>query len=249
MITIKSTADLAKMRAAGKIAGGALELAGRSVKPGMTTAQLDKIIHDYIVSKGAVPSFLGYGGFPASACISVNEELIHGIPSNKKILKAGDIVSVDVGAFKDGFHSDTCATFPVEEISDEAKELLKVTKDSLFAAIGIAKAGVRLGDISHTVQEYCESRGYAVVKRYCGHGVGRNLHEDPEVPNYGTAGHGARLVSGMTIAIEPMINVKGEGVKVLGNGWTVVTASGSLSAHFEHTIAITSEGAVILTEP
>lgn len=249
MITIKSTADLAKMRAAGKIAGGALELAGRSVKPGMTTAQLDKIIHDYIVSKGAVPSFLGYGGFPASACISVNEELIHGIPSNKKILKAGDIVSVDVGAFKDGFHSDTCATFPVEEISDEAKELLKVTKDSLFAAIGIAKAGVRLGDISHTVQEYCESRGYAVVKRYCGHGVGRNLHEDPEVPNYGTAGHGTRLVSGMTIAIEPMINVKGEGVKVLGNGWTVVTASGSLSAHFEHTIAITSEGAVILTEP
>lgn len=249
MITIKSTVDLAKMRAAGKIAGGALELAGKSVKPGMTTAQLDKIIHDYIVSKGAVPSFLGYGGFPASACISVNEELIHGIPSNKKVLKAGDIVSVDVGAFKDGFHSDTCATFPVGEISDEAKELLKVTKDSLFAAIGIAKAGVRLGDISHTVQEYCESRGYAVVKRYCGHGVGRNLHEDPEVPNYGVAGHGTRLVSGMTIAIEPMINVKGESVKVLNNGWTVVTTSGSLSAHFEHTIAITSEGAVILTEP
>lgn len=249
MISVKSTTDLAKMRVAGKIAGGALQLIGKSIKPGMTTAQLDKIVHDYIVSHGAKPSFLNYGGFPASACISVNEEIIHGIPNSKKVIKNGDIVSIDLGAFKDGFHSDTCATFPVGDISDEAKKLLEVTEASLYEAISVAKAGIRLGDLSHTVQEYCESRGYAVVKRYCGHGVGRQLHEDPEVPNYGVPGHGSRLVSGMVIAVEPMINIKGEGVRVLGNGWTVVTASGSLSAHFEHTIAITSDGAVILTQP
>lgn len=249
MVNIKTTADLAKMRVAGKIAGGALKLVGETIKPGMTTLQVDKLVHDYIVKNGAKPSFLNYGGFPASACISVNEELIHGIPSAKRVLRDGDIVSVDVGAFKDGFHSDTCMTFPVGNISDEAKQLLDVTQASLYAAIDVAKAGVRLGDISHTVQEYCESRGYAVVKKYCGHGVGRNLHEDPEVPNYGVPGHGMRLTPGMVIAVEPMINVKGAGVKVLDNGWTVVTTSGSLSAHFEHTIAITSEGAVILTQP
>ena len=249
MISVKSTADLAKMRASGKIAGGALKLVGEKIKPGMTTLQVNKIVHDYIVSHGAKPSFLHYGGFPASACISVNEEVIHGIPTAKRVLKEGDIVSVDVGALKDGFHSDTCMTFPVGEISEEARKLLEVTQNSLFAAIDIVKAGVRIGDISHTVQEYCESRGYGVVRQYCGHGVGRQLHEDPEVPNYGVAGHGTRLVSGMTIAIEPMINVSGAGVKVLDNGWTVVTNSGSLSAHFEHTVAVTSEGAVILTLP
>lgn len=249
MITLKSTADLAKMRVAGKIAGGALKLAGESIKPGMTTLQLNKIIHDYIVKNGAKPSFYRYGGFPASACISVNEELIHGIPSAKRILKAGDIVSIDLGAFKDGFHSDTCATFPVGDISEEAKKLLEVTKASLYAAIDVAKVGARIGDISHTVQEYCESRGYGVVRKYVGHGVGRQLHEDPEVPNFGVPGHGARLVAGMTFAIEPMINIKGAGVKTLDDGWTVVTTSGSLSAHFEHTIAITSEGVVILTQP
>lgn len=249
MITLKSTADLAKMRVAGKIAGGALKLVGESIKPGMTTMQLNKIVHDYIVKNGAKPSFYRYGGFPASACISVNEELIHGIPSPKRILKAGDIVSVDLGAYKDGFHSDTCATFPVGEISDEAKKLLEVTKASLYAAIDVAKVGARIGDISHTVQEYCESRGYGVVRKYVGHGVGRQLHEDPEVPNFGVPGHGARLVAGMTFAIEPMINIRGAGVKTLDDGWTVVTTSGSLSAHFEHTIAITSEGVVILTQP
>ena len=249
MISVKSTADLAKMRASGKIAGGALELVGEKIRPGMTTMQVNKLVHDYIVQRGARPSFLNYGGFPASACISVNNELIHGIPSSKRVLRDGDIVSIDVGAFKDGFHSDTCMTFPVGNISEEAKKLLEVTQASLYAGIEIAKAGVRLGDISHTIQEYCESRGFSVVRRYCGHGVGRQLHEDPEVPNYGVPGHGTRLVSGMTIAIEPMINAKGEGVKVLENGWTVVTTSGSLSAHFEHTVAITSEGAVILTLP
>ena len=249
MISVKSTADLAKMRVAGKIAGGALQLAGKSIKPGMTTLQLDKIIHDYIVGHGAKPSFLNYGGFPASSCISINDEIIHGIPDNKKIIRDGDIVSVDVGACINGFHGDTCATFPVGKISDEAKKLLEVTEASLYEAINIAKAGIRLGDLCHTVQEYCESRGYAIVKRYCGHGVGRQLHEDPDVPNYGTPGHGSRLVAGMTIAVEPMVNAEGEGVKVLDNGWTVLTTSGSLSAHFEHTIAITSDGAVILTQP
>ena len=249
MISVKSTADLAKMRASGKIAGGALKLVGEKIRPGMTTMQVNKLVHDYIVQRGARPSFLNYGGFPASACISVNNELIHGIPSSKRVLRDGDIVSIDVGAFKDGFHSDTCMTFPVGNISEEAKKLLEVTQASLYAGIEIAKAGVRLGDISHTIQEYCESRGFSVVRRYCGHGVGRQLHEDPEVPNYGVPGHGTRLVSGMTIAIEPMINAVGEEVKVLPDGWTVLTKSGSLSAHFEHTVAITSDGPVILTKP
>lgn len=249
MIKIKSSTDLAKMRVAGKIAGGALKLAGESVKAGMTTLALDKIIHDYIVKHGATPSFLGYGGFPGSACISVNEEIIHGIPSNKVRLKDGDIVSVDVGAFIDGFHSDTCATFPVGKISDKTKKLLEVTEASLYAAIDAAKVGARLGDVSHTVEEYCISRGYGVIRNYCGHGVGRELHESPEVPNYGKAGHGVRLIAGMVIAVEPMITAGGEDVKTLRNGWTVITKDGSMSAHFEHTIAITPDGAVILTQP
>lgn len=249
MINVKSKTDLANMRVAGRIAGSALKLAGESVKAGMTTLQLDKIIHDYIVSQGAKPSFLGYGGFKGSACISINDEVIHGIPNAHKVIKNGDIVSVDVGAMKDGFHGDTCATFAVGKISDEAEALLRVTEESLYAAIEVAKVGVRLGDVCHTVEEYCTSRGYYVVKRYCGHGIGRNLHEDPEVPNYGKPGHGPRLVAGMTIAVEPMINVKGEEIKVLNDGWTVLTASGSLSAHFEHTIAITPDGPVILTRP
>lgn len=247
MINIKSNSDIAKMRIAGKVAGGALKLAGESVKAGMTTLALDKIIHDYIIANGAKPSFLGYGGFPASACISINNEVIHGIPSPKTIIKEGDIVSVDVGAYIGGFHGDTAATFAVGEISDEAKQLLKVTEESLYMAIESAKVNARMGDVSHTVQEYCASKGYGVVKKYCGHGVGKNLHEDPEVPNHGSAGRGVRLVSGMTFAIEPMINIKGDGIKVLKDGWTVVTESGSLSAHFEHTIAITPEGAIILT--
>lgn len=193
--------------------------------------------------------FLNYGGFPASACISINDEVIHGIPNSSKIIQEGDIVSIDVGAYKDGFHGDTCKTFSVGEISDEAKKLLEVTEKSLYEAIKVANVGVRLGDVSHAVEKYCTSRGYSVVKQYCGHGIGKELHEDPEVPNYGRAGHGPRLVAGMTIAIEPMINVKGEQVKVLNDGWTVLTESGSLSAHFEHTVAITSNGAVILTNP
>ena len=249
MISVKSKTDLAKMREAGRIAGGALKLAGESIRAGMSTLELDKIVHDYIVGCGAKPSFKGYGGFPGSACISINEEVIHGIPKAKKIIREGDIVSVDVGACINGFHGDTCATFACGKISDEAKALLEVTEASLYEAIKVAQVGARLGDVSHAVEEYCASRGYGIVRNYCGHGIGRELHESPEVPNYGRAGHGPRLTAGMTFCIEPMINVKGDDVRVLKDGWTTVTASGSLSAHFEHAIAITPDGPVILTEP
>lgn len=249
MISIKSKTDIEKMRVAGKIAGEALKLAGETVKPGMTTFALDKIIHDYIVSKGAKPSFLGYGGFPASACISLNDEVIHGIPSKKRVIKEGDIVSVDVGAYIDGFHGDTCATFPVGKISDEARKLLEVTEASLYEGINAARVDNHIEDVAKAVEDYCVSRGYAVVKQYCGHGVGRQLHESPEVPNYASGRRGAKLVAGMTIAIEPMINISGEDIRVLKDNWTVVTKSGSLSAHFEHTIAIMPDGAVILTRP
>ena len=248
MVNVKSKSDLEKMRKAGKIAGQARELAGKSIRAGMSTLELDKSIHDYIVSCGAVPSFLGYGGFPGSACISINEEVIHGIPNKRKIIKNGDIVSVDVGAYIDGFHGDTCATFAVGKVSEEATKLLEDTKASLYKAIEKAVVGNRLGDVCHAVEEYCTPLGYGIVKNYTGHGVGRKLHEAPEVPNYGTAGRGIKLVAGMTFAIEPMINVRGDGVRTLPNGWTVVTNSGSLSAHFEHTIAVTPNGPVILTE-
>ena len=249
MVSIKSSTDLAKMREAGQIAGRALKLAGESIKAGMNTKALDKIIHDFIVGCGAIPSFLNYGGFPGSACISINNEVIHGIPSHKKRIAEGDIVSVDVGAFYNGFHGDTCATFAVGKISEEAKELLKVTEESLYEGIRAAQVGARLGDVGHAVEEYCSSRGYGIVRNYCGHGIGRDLHESPEVPNYGKEGHGQRLVAGMTFCIEPMINQKGDGIKVLRDGWTVITESGSLSAHFEHAIAVTSSGPVILTQP
>lgn len=249
MVSIKSSTDLAKMREAGQIAGRALKLAGESIKAGMTTKALDKIIHDFIVGCGAIPSFLNYGGFTGSACISINNEVIHGIPSHKKRIAEGDIVSVDVGAFYNGFHGDTCATFAVGKISEEAKELLKVTEESLYEGIRAAQVGARLGDVGHAVEEYCSSRGYGIVRNYCGHGIGRDLHESPEVPNYGKEGHGQRLVAGMTFCIEPMINQKGDGIKVLRDGWTVITESGSLSAHFEHAIAVTSSGPVILTQP
>ena len=249
MINVKSKTELEKMRKAGIIAGNALHFGGQSIKVGMTTYELDKIIHDYIVKNGATPSFLGYGGFPASACISLNNKVIHGIPSKREYIKEGDIVSIDVGAYIDGFHGDTAYTFAVGNVSEEAQQLLKVTNESLYKAIDAAVAGNRVGDVSHAVEEHCTSYGYGVVRQYVGHGVGAKLHESPEVPNFGKAGRGPRLVPGMTIAIEPMINAVGEEVKVLPDGWTVLTKSGSLSAHFEHTIAITSDGPVILTKP
>ena len=249
MISVKTSSELQKMRKAGLITGGALVAAGKAIRAGMSTYDLDKIIHDYIVSHGAKPSFLGYGGFPASACISVNDTVIHGIPSKQEKLNEGDIVSVDVGAYIDGYHGDSARTFAVGEVSDAAKALMASTEESLMAAIEFAKPGVRIGDISHLIQEYNESRGFSVVRQYVGHGVGRDLHEDPEVPNFGKAGHGPRLVAGMVIAIEPMINEGTCNVKVLPDRWTVKTVDGKLSAHFEHTIAITPTGAAILTLP
>ncbi len=249
MISVKSKTELEKMRKIGLITANALHFGGQSIKDGMTTHELDKIIHDYIVQHGANPCLIGYGGFPASSCISVNDQLIHGIPSKRVRIREGDIVSVDVSAEKDGFFGDTAYTFAVGKISDEAKQLLKVTNESLYKGIEQAVPGNRIGDIGHAVQEYCEGFGYSVCRKYIGHGIGRKLHEDPEVPNFGKAGHGPRLVAGMTICIEPMINAVGEDVRVLPDGWTVVTKSGSLAAHFEHTVAITPDGPVIMTKP
>ncbi|MBE6838509.1 MAG: type I methionyl aminopeptidase [Ruminococcus sp.] len=247
MINIKSASEIAKMKTAGRITGEALKLAGESIRPGMSTKELDTIIHDYIVSCGATPSFLGYGGFTGSACISINEEVIHGIPGKRKILD-GDIVSVDVGAYIDGFHGDSARTFVVGKIPSEVEELLKVTEEALFRGIEKAVAGNRIGDISHAIEEHVRKYNFGIVKEYIGHGVGRDLHEEPEVPNYGKSGHGPRLYPGMVIAIEPMINLKGDGVRTLKDGWTVVTKSGTASAHFEHTIAITNDKPIILTK-
>ena len=248
MVILKSKEDLAIMKKAGRITAGALWAAGEAIKPGISTEQLDKIIWEYITRHGAKPSFLKYSGFPASACISLNDEVIHGIPSPKRIVEEGDIVSIDVGAKIDGFHGDSAYTFPCGRISSEAQGLLDATRESLQRGIAAALEGNRIGDISVAIQSYVEERGYSVVREYVGHGVGRDLHEAPEVPNYGRAGHGVRLVPGMTIAIEPMINLGKKEIKVLGDGWTVKTADGSLSAHFEHTVAITGNGPVILTQ-
>ena len=248
MITLKSAHEIELMRRAGKITAAARALAREMVKPGVTTHQIDKAVFDFIRSHGATPSFLHYNGYPASVCVSVNDEIIHGIPG-PRVLQEGDVVSVDVGATFNGFVGDTAYTFAVGDISEEAADLLRVTEASLYAAIDAAQVGARLGDVSHTVEEYCGSRGYGIVREYCGHGIGREMHEDPEVPNYGKPGHGLRLMPGMTFCIEPMINGKGDAVRVLGDGWTVVTRSGSLAAHFEHEIAVTQDGPVILTRP
>lgn len=247
MISLKTTRELRLMREAGKISQEALLKAGEAVKPGVSTFELDKIVRTTIEKAGAIPSFLGYGGFPASACISVNNVVIHGIPSKKQILKDGDIVSIDVGAAYEGFNGDNAWTFPCGEISMEAQKLLDATRESLFEAIKMATPGNRVGDIGAAVQKYVEARNYSVVRDFVGHGVGAKLHEDPSVPNYGTPGRGVRLLPGMTIAIEPMVNAGGHEVTVLGDGWTTVTRDGRLSAHFEHTIAITPDGPVILT--
>ena len=247
MICVKSNKEIDKMRKAGEITAGALIAAGEAIKPGMTTHELDKVVYRYITSHGAKPSFLGYGGVPGSACISVNDEVIHGIPGPRKI-EAGDIVSVDVGAYIDGYHGDSCRTFAVGDITPEAQALLDSTEESLKIALDMAKPGVRLGDIGAAIAKHNEDNGYSVVREFVGHGVGRDLHEDPEVPNYGKPGHGIRLVPGMVIAIEPMINMGTAQVYTMPNKWTVRTKDGKLSAHFEHTIAITKDGNVILTK-
>ncbi len=246
MIRIKNSEELALMREAGKITGGALALAETLVKPGVSLLHIDSEIHRYITSHGAVPSFLNYNGFPASACISVNDEVIHGIPG-PRLLKEGDIVKVDVGACYKGYHGDAARTFFVGNVSEEARKLERVTRESFFEGIRYADTAHRLGDISAAIQEHAESAGFAVVKEFVGHGVGAHLHEDPEVPNYGRAGRGTRLYENMTLAIEPMINAGREDIHVLDNDWTVVTDDGRLSAHYENTVVITSHGAEILT--
>ena len=249
MIVLKTSRELSIMRKAGKISQKALRLAGEAVEPGVSTWEIDKIVHQYIESEGATPSFLNYSGYPASACISVNNVVIHGIPRKNQILKQGDIVSIDVGAFYEGFHGDNAWTFPCGEVSKEAQALMDVTRESLFEGINAARPGNRLGDIGSAVQRYVEARGYSVVRDFVGHGVGAELHEDPSVPNYGTPGRGVRLLPGMTIAIEPMVNQGVHTVETLSDNWSVVTSDGKLSAHFEHTIAITPDGPVILTLP
>ena len=246
MITIKNEREIESMREAGRITAAARELAGQLVKPGVSTKAIDRAVHDFIVSQGAKPSFLKLYGFPASACISVNEVVIHGIPGGY-ILKEGDIVSVDVGAFYKGFHGDCAATFACGAISTEAQRLIDVTKQSFFEGMKFATSGNRVQDISHAIQTYVESNGFSVVRSFVGHGVGRHLHEDPEVPNFGRPGRGARLVRGMTIAVEPMVNVGTEEVRILKDGWTVKTADGKLSAHYENTVLITDGEPEILT--
>ena len=237
------------MREACRISAGALQLIGKAIEPGITTAELDRLAEEYILSQGAVPNFKNYNGYPATACISINNEVIHGIPTAKRKICAGDIVSVDLGALFEGYHGDNAATFACGDISEEAQRLIDTTRESLYEGIKMARAGGRIGDISFAIQSYVEARGYSVVREYVGHGVGTSLHEAPEVPNFGTAGRGVRLLPGMTIAIEPMINMGKRDVKVLPDGWTVITKDGLLSAHFEHTVAITSEGPQIMTIP
>lgn len=246
MIVLKTQTELETMKKACKISADALNVAEEWIKPDITTKEIDRRIHDFIIKSGATPSFLNYMGYPASACISVNDVVIHGIPSNYR-LKEGDIVSIDVGAYYQGFHGDNAYTFIVGDTSDETKALLKETQASLMKGIEQAIVGNRIGDISHAVETHVSQFDYGIVRQFVGHGVGKHLHEDPEVPNFGRPGRGPRLVEGMTIAIEPMINLKGDEVKVMPDGWTTKTVSGSVSAHFEHTIAITKNGPVILT--
>ena len=246
MITIKNERELESMRQACKITAAARALAGEMVRPGVSTKAIDQAVHDFIVSQGAKPSFLGYNGFPASACISVNSTVIHGIPGGY-ILKEGDIVSVDVGAFYKGFHGDCAATFACGAISTEAQKLIDVTRQSFFEGMKLAVKGKRVQDISHAIQTYVESNGFSVVRSFVGHGVGRKLHEEPEVPNFGAPGRGPRLIPGMTLAVEPMVNAGVYDVKILGDGWTTVTADGLLSAHYENTVLITDGEPEILT--
>jgi len=246
MITIKTGQELANMRQACKITAAARALAGEMVRPGITTREIDKAVHDFIVSQGAKPSFLNYHGFPASTCISVNSTVIHGIPG-KYVLQEGDIVSVDVGAYYKGFHGDCAATWPCGTVSAEAMRLIDVTKQSFFEGIRFAKKGHRVSDISHAIQAHVESNGFSVVRSFIGHGVGAQLHEEPEVPNFGAPGRGPRLIPGMTLAIEPMVNAGVYEVNVLRDKWTTVTADGKLSAHYENTVLITDGEPEILT--
>lgn len=248
MIQVKSAKDIKSMMKACELSQQVLMYAGEIMKAGMSTLELDRHIHDFILKHGGKPSFLGLYGFPGSACISVNEELIHGIPSGNKIIKDGDIVSVDVGACVEGFHGDNAYTFTVGSVLPETQKLLKTTEESLYEGIKMARKGNRIGDIGNAIQTCCEKEGYFIVKKYIGHGVGKDMHEDPEVPNYGKPGRGPRLIPGMTIAIEPMVNMSTESVKVLDDNWTVIEGNGKMCAHFEHTVLITEGDPVIMTQ-
>ena len=249
MITLKSPHEIDLMRRSGKITAAARALAGEMVKPGVTTQEINDAVERFIRKQGAVPSFLHYNGYPASVCISVNDEIIHGIPSPKRVLREGDIVSVDVGAYIGGFHGDCAATFPCGTISPEARRLIDVTRQSFFEGIRFAREGQRLQDISAAVQSYVEQNGFSVVREYVGHGVGAKMHESPEIPNYGRPGHGPRLLRGMTLAIEPMVNAGAAAITQLSDGWTVKTADGKWAAHYENTILITDGEPEILTAP
>jgi methionyl aminopeptidase len=247
LIILKSKNELEIMKVAGEIVAGALKVVKDAIAPGVTTAELDKKAEDYILSRGATPAFKGYQGYPASICASVNDQVVHGIPG-PNILKDGDIISIDAGAFYGGFCGDAARTYPVGDISPEAKRLIEITRESFFKGLEFAKDGYRLSDISHAVQSFVEGNGYSVVKALVGHGIGQKMHEDPQIPNFGPPGRGPRLREGMTLAIEPMVNAGGDQVRLLGDGWTVVTKDGSLSAHYEHTIAITLGQPLILTQ-
>ena len=247
MIIIKSRDDIAALRRANRVAAEALAEVVKAVKPGVETGRLDDIAREQILSRGAKPAFLGYHGYPKSLCVSLNDEVVHGIPSNRKIGE-GDLVSLDIGAVKDGFVGDLAVTVAAGDVPPRAQELIRVTRESLYRGIEQARAGNRLYDISSAVEAHVTAAGFSVVRQFVGHGIGRDMHEEPQIPNYGKAGTGVRLKAGMTFAIEPMVNVGGWSVKVLPDGWTVVTADGSLSAHFEHSIAITDDGPVILSE-
>jgi methionyl aminopeptidase len=244
---LKTPAELERMRKAGRVVGEVLKVLEHSVKPGMSTADLDAIAAEEIKKRGAKPAFLNYCGYPAVLCASVNEEVVHGIPNKSRILREGDIVSLDMGAVVEGYYGDSAITVPVGKISEAGERLLKVTRDSLYEAIKTVRPGARLGDVSHAVQAYVEAAGMSVVRDFVGHGIGRNLHEEPAVPNYGSKGTGVRLETGLVLAIEPMVNAGGWRVHVLDNGWTVVTDDSSMSAHFEHTVAVTESGAELLT--
>jgi len=248
MFIIKNSEQISLMKMAGRITAEALMVAKELIRPGISTKEIDTKIHRYIEKCGAKPSFLGYGGFPGSACISINDQVIHGIPSERVILSEGDIVKIDVGARYRGYNGDSARTFPVGKVSDEALRLISVTEASFYEAMKYAKAGNRIGDIGSAVENFVISNGFSVVRDFVGHGVGKDLHEDPEVPNFGRPGRGARLYPGMTLAIEPMVNAGSHEVRVLKDGWTVVSADGSLSAHYENSIAITDGDPIILTD-
>ena len=248
MITLKSNREIELMRRAGKITAAARAVAREMVKPGVTTHQIDKAVFEFIKSQGATPSFLNYNGYPASVCVSVNDEIIHGIPG-KRVLREGDIVSVDVGAYIGGFHGDCAGTYPCGQVSEEAMRLIRVTQQSFFEGIKYARQGYHIKDISHAVQTFVEAQGFSIVREYVGHGIGRQMHEVPEVPNYGEPGHGPRLLRGMTIAVEPMVNAGTASIIQMSDGWTVKTADGKNAAHYENTILITDGEPEILTDP